>query len=440
MLWKVMVVLLLVATNGFFVAAEFALVKVRLSEIRVLARSGNRTARTVEHILKRLDAYLSACQLGITLASLGLGWVGEPLVARSLEPLVDALGISRDKVHFVAFPLAFFLITFLHITAGEQAPKILAIQKYRPTALVVGLPLSVFYRIFRPFIWLLNASSNAMLRVIGIRMDAGHSDILTEEQLRLILLESARAGHVTQREHLFMENVLDLEDKPARRYMVPRQRIVYIDRKDSMEDKLRRISESGYTRLPLCNGDLDHIVGIVHIKDIFRVMTSKEEELTALTGVARDPLFLPETIRLDALLREFQHHHTPLAMLIDEYGVVTGMIMLENVIEELVGPIQDEFDSEAPLIVKKGEHQFEVDALCPVDTVVKACQMELPADILADTIGGVVMEVLGHIPRVDEQVTVGVHRITVLKVESIRILRLLIEKLQAEGEAASSVP
>ena len=435
MVAKILIVLLLVAANGFFVAAEFALVKMRLSEIRAMANAGRRGAHLLEHIVKRLDVYLSTCQLGITLASLGLGWVGEPLVVRSLEPLFDVLGIPQENVHFVAFPVAFFLITFLHITVGEQAPKILAIRKYQATALVVGYPLAIFYKIFQPFIWFLNKSSNQMLRLVGIHMDAEHEDVLTEEQLRLVLLDSAMAGHVTRSEHVLLENVLDLEDKIARRYMTPRQEITYIDRKDSMPDKLRKISESGHTRLPLCEGDLEHILGIVHVKDVFQAMTMKDEELTALVDVVREPLFVPETIKLDALLRQFQLHHAPLAMVVDEYGQVSCMITLENVIEEVVGPIQDEFDSEAPPIVRKGEHSFEVDARCLVDEVIKKCEVEMPSDPGVDTIGGFVVALLDHIPVAGEEIEVGRHKISVLKADAKSIQRVLITELRPQDKS-----
>ena len=349
MFWKISLVLILVAANGFFVAAEFALVKLRLQEIKLLARKGSRTAQIAENIMIHLDAYLSACQLGITLASLGLGWLGEPLVATLIEPLFQFFGIPPEHVHFVAFPVAFLIITLLHITAGEQVPKILAIQKYKSTALAIALPLSIFYRIFQPLIWVVNTISNMMLKALGVGIVSEHQSAHTEEELRAILLESAAGGHLTRRERLVIENVLDLENKMARRYMLPRNQIAFLDKNDSIEEKLRKASESDHTRLPLCDGDLDHIIGIVHVKDVFRAMANKPK-LTALVDLARKPTYRPETVTLDVLLKDFQKNHTILTLLVDEYGVVSGMLTLENVIEQLVGPIQDEFDEEAPLI------------------------------------------------------------------------------------------
>ncbi|MEE2710677.1 MAG: hemolysin family protein [Gemmatimonadota bacterium] len=428
MIWDIILIIALVAANGFFVAAEFALVKVRQSEIETLAQEGSRLGQITDHVLKRLDAYLSACQLGITLASLGLGWYGEVQVAGMLEPVALSFGLPPESAHFVALPIAFGIITFLHITVGEQVPKMLAIQKSRPTALSVSIPLLGFYKIFRPFIWLLNASSNFMLRSVGVPLVSEQGETTTETELRLMFMNAAAGGHVTRRELSLMENVLDLEDKPARRYMTSRQDIVYLNRYDSMEQKLRIAVESGHTRFPLCEEDLDHILGIVHVKDMFHAMHT-QSEFTQLDELARDPLFLPETIKLDVLLVEFQRRQTVIAILVDEYGVVSGMITLENVIEQVVGPIQDEFDSEKPPLIRKGVHRYEAEASCPVERVIDAIDFEIPGDINADTMAGVIIGVMGHIPQQGEEVVVGHHRLTVLEAEPRRVLRLLIEQV-----------
>lgn len=427
------IVLLLVAFNGFFVAAEFALVKIRLSEIEVLAQDGSRTAQVVRNILHSLDTYLSSCQLGVTLGSLGLGWFSERTVAALLEPLVLSLGFSAETSHLVAIPVAFVIMTFLLITAGELVPKFVALQKYRQVALAIGIPLVVFYRVFRPFIWLLNVSANLMLRCIGIRVSNEQGGSITEPELRMTLVTMVAGGQVTRRERRIMENVLDLEEKVARRYMLPRNQIVYLNQHDAKETKLRVIAESGHTRFPLCNEDLDQIVGIVHVKDLFRHLFD-EQGSSSLEEIARDPLFLPETIRLDALLLEFQRRNTVLAVLVDEFGTVSGMITLENVLEELVGPIQDEFDSEAPLIVRTGPHRFEVEASCPVDQVIRACGLQLPDELTSDTTGGVMIELLGHIPRQGEQVRAGAHLMTALRVLPTRVQRLRIDRMAGTDE------
>ncbi|MCY3772091.1 MAG: hemolysin family protein [Gemmatimonadetes bacterium] len=433
------IVLLLVAFNGFFVAAEFALVKIRLSEIEVLAKDGSRTAQIVRNILHSLDTYLSSCQLGVTLGSLGLGWFSERTVATLLEPLVLSLGFSAESSHLIAIPIAFVIMTFLLITAGELVPKFVALQKYRQVALAIGIPLVVFYKVFRPFIWLLNVSANLMLRCLGIRISNEQGGSITEPELRMTLVTMVAGGQVSRRERRIMENVLDLEEKVARRYMLPRNQIVYLNQNDEKETKLRVVAESGHTRFPLCNEDLDQIVGIIHVKDLFRNLFD-EQGVSSLEEIARDPLFLPETIRLDALLLEFQRRNTMLAVLVDEFGTVSGMITLENVLEELVGPIQDEFDSEAPLIVRTGPHRFEVEASCPIDQVIRACGLELPDELTSDTMGGVMIELLGHIPRQGEQVRAGAHLMTALRVEPTRVQRLRIDRMAGseENEAGDS--
>ncbi len=425
-------IFLLVVVNGFFVASEFALVRVRLSEIEVLANAGVRRAQIVRHILPRLDTYLSTTQLGVTLTSLGLGWLGELRMASLLEPMVLSMGFAAETAHLIAIPIAFAFITFLLITAGELVPKFVAIQLCRQTALTIGIPLVIFYKVFRPFIWLLNISSNFMLKCLGIHLSNEHGDSFTESELRLTLGSMAAGGHVTRRERLIIENVLDLEEKVARRYMLPRNQIVYLNQNDNINIKLGIVSESSHTRFPLCNEDLDHIIGIVHVKDLFKTLFD-ESKSSNLEIVARDPLFLPETIKLDALLREFQRSNTVLAILVDEYGTVSGMITLENVLEELVGPIQDEFDRETPLIVRTGIHRFIVEASCPVDQVVAACGLILPEELTSDTSGGVMIELLGHIPKQGEQVRTGDHLMTALQVETTHIQRLRIDKVPEDN-------
>jgi CBS domain containing-hemolysin-like protein len=427
MLWNTLFVFLLVAANGFFVAAEFALVKVRASEFSPTDVPAKGATRLAHNMMKNLDVYLSACQLGITLASLALGWVGEPMVATMLEPAFKALGLPEENVHFAAFPIAFVIITFLHLTVGEQAPKIGAIQKARATVLFIAYPLAVFYRLFKPFIALINISSNAMLRAVGLTPVSEHDQIITEEEVRVILTQSAAMGHLGTGERRMLENVLDLEDKIARRYMVPRSQIVYLDKADNMEEKLK-VARSGHTRFPLCEDGLDHIVGIIHVKDVFNAM-SQGEALTSLVQFARKPLFLPETIHLDVLMKEFQRSKNHLAILVDEYGSVSGMITLENVIEEMIGAIDDEFDVEKPFVVKKGEGRFEVDAACPVGEFARRCGVVVPEDSEVDSVGGLLIEALGHIPQNGETVRLGEHELTVLESEPTRVLRVLVESL-----------
>jgi len=419
----VLVVLLLVLANGFFVAAEFALVKVRSTQVNILIRRGHLTARLTKNLIDHIDAYLSACQLGVTLASLGLGWLGEPLVATTLMPLFRFVGLPQESAHYVALPVAFALITFFHITLGELAPKTLAIQNARSIALAVSPPLFVFYIAFRPFIWLLNASSNLMLRAIGIRLVPDSERFHSEEEVRLIIMESTAQGALSQRERLMIENVLDLENKKAHQIMVPRRDIVYLDTQRSLEENLRIVQESGHTRFPVCDGGLDRVVGVLHTKRLLRAILSGEP-FTQLTQIARKAHFVPDTTPLDQLLREFQRTRMHLAMVVDEFGTVSGMVTMENVLEELVGPIQDEFDHELPPIVRRTNGRFILDGQCPLDELTEQCGIELPDDIESDTAGGLVTEMLGRIPKPGETLKLGGALFTVLEADPTRVTRI----------------
>ena len=427
---EILLVILLVLTNGFFVAAEFSLVKLRNSEVKLMIRSGSKTAKIVGRLVGRLDSYLSACQLGKTLASLALGWIGEPLVARMLELLFRLLTIPEKSVHLFAFPVAFAFITFLHITMGEQVPKILSIRKHRAVASAVSIPLFLFHTLLKPFIWGLNVSSNGMLRLMGVRADSEHGETPNEEELRQILFQSAELGYLNTRERFIMENVLDMEDKLARSYMVPRNHVAFINRDHSMEDKLRLAAESGHTRFPLCEGDLDHIVGVIHVKDIFRSMTEDDSTLK-LISLAKTPVYYPETIHLDALLISLQKRKIMMALLVDEFGTFSGLITMENIMEELVGSIQDEFDDEQPLILNLSPGVFEVNAECGKEKVSQMCHIEFP-ESRADSIGGVVMDLMETIPQPGEKLLLGDYEITVLESTSKRIDRLLLKKLSKE--------
>ncbi len=430
--WKILLVLFFVFANGFFVSAEFALVKLRSGEVKMMSRTGGRISKTVEHIMKKLNTYLSACQLGITLASLALGWTGEPLVAAILKPLLQAFDVPEQTVHFLSFPAAFALITFLHITIGEQVPKIMAIRAHRSVARAVSIPLWIFCNVLTPFIWILNASSNGMIRLMGFHPDTGHGEIPTEEELRHILHQSADSGYLKLRERHIIENVLDLEEKIARSYMIPRNQVIFIDRQLTMKEKLLLAAESGHTRFPLCDGDLDHIQGIVHIKDIFKMMTL-DEPVKKLIEVARKPVYFPETIRLDSLMVAFQKNKLMMGLLVDEFGSFSGLITLENVLEELVGAIEDEFDDEQPCIIKKGTGLYEVLAECSKDRVFKKFGIQFP-ESTADTIGGVVTEFMEIIPKEGEKMLLGNYEIKILSAEPTRIIRLQIKEQAIETD------
>lgn len=452
----------LILVNAYFVAAEFALVKVRTSQIDQMVEEGSWAARMTSKALDKLDVYLSASQIGITVASLALGraiegWV-EPLVrtAFNLLPSIPGVGwlfswLSRGwRGLFGIFGLdpeallpgfavgivplaALTLVTFLHMALGEQAPKTLAIRAPRVLALVTAPPLVLIARVFWPFIWLLNTASLLTLRVLGLGSTNPQELTHTEEELRHILSESVEGGHLSRTERMMIENVLNLEEKTARRVMVPRPDIVYLSLSRPLEENLRMARQAGHTRFPLCEEDLTSVIGMIHVKDIFRSGSLQQNGRGGLRQIARKVPFLPVTLRLDQLLPEFQRNRVHLAMLLDEYGSVVGMITLENVLEELVGPIQDEFDRESPQIQQVSDGVFEVEAACPLDVLAEQIGMELP-ETEAETASGLILDLLGRLAREGDTVEVSGYTLTVIRADPTRIRKIRIERLKTEPE------
>lgn len=424
MLINLFVVLALVAANGFFVAAEFALVKVRKGELKVLADRGNGRARRALAIQQNLDTYLAACQLGITLASLGLGWVGEPMVAHSLAPILLALNIGVEWHHYIAFPVAFAAITFLHITIGEQVPKIYAIAKFNSVSLFVSHPLHWFTVMLKPFIWALNALSNRMLLLIGFDSTELHGGAMTPAELRLLVRESKDGGHVSTKEHRMILNVLDLEEKSARRYAVPRHTVMILDISNSIEENLKYAAQSQHTRLPLCDGGLEKCIGVIHVKDLF-LKLAEGHPVTDLKTFVRPISILPETIKLPALLAHYQKKKEHLALLVDEFGSISGMITIENVLEEVVGAIEDEFDHEVGSITLLNENEAEAKGNCPIDRLNRVFNL-LPRETEADTIGGYITELAERIPKNGDSLADDELKFTVLEATTTSVVRVKI--------------
>ena len=413
------------ALNGFFVAAEFALVKVRPTQIDPYVQEGQRSAKVARQMVRHLDAYLSATQLGITLASLALGWIGEPAFAWIIEPVVRPFaGDNPALLHSIAATVAFLVIMILHIVLGELAPKSIAIRKAEGTTLAVSLPLFVFYKITYPAIWLLNHTANYLLRVVGIAPVSEGELAHDEEELRL-LLASSHAGGVSKQTRELLDNIFELKHRVARQIMVPRQDVIYLSTTHTMAENLRLARRSGHTRFPLCEGDLDHVVGLIHIKDLFR----KERPIATLREAAREIAFVPETLELDRLLKRMRTERFHLAAVIDEYGGISGVVTLEDVIEEIVGQIQDEFDVENPEIRSEEDGVYTVSGGMLVEDLEDELDIEL-SDRDEDTIGGVVLSELGRTPAVGDKVELGPVLLEVLDVDNNRIkdLRLTLLK------------
>jgi len=421
----------LVLLNGFFVAAEFALVKVRPTQLDPHVSQGSRRGTIARHMVRHLDSYLSATQLGITLASLALGWIGEPAFAWLIEPLVAQIpGASPALLHTISLTLSFGVITVLHIVLGELAPKSLAIRKPEASTLWIAVPLYLFYKLAFPAIWILNHAANALLRLIGVQpvseSEGGHD----EEELRL-LLASSHASVLSQQKRELLDNIFELSHRVARQIMVPRGDVVYLSTTRTTEENLDIARESGHTRLPLCEGDLDHVVGLIHIKDLFRTPGA----VPPLTELAREIAHVAETLTLDRLLRRMRTEKLHLAAVVDEYGGVSGIVTLENVIEEIVGQIQDEFDREVPELIQQGEGVYLVSGAILVDELEHALNVEFsPRD--EDTVGGVMLSELGGSPAVGDQVELPPLTLEVVEVDENRIKQVRVRVHEPETAEA----
>ncbi len=424
---KIATIAALVGLNGFFVACEFAVVKVRGSQLEALIEEGNLRANFVKHVRSHLDAYLSATQLGITLASLALGWVGEQFLVQILEPFFALVNIhSHGLVTSVSVALAFVGITFLHIVFGELGPKYTAIANPLSVALRIVRPLGLFYLLFRPAIWLLHKSSNLLLQgLLRMRPASGAELAHSEEELRLILEQSERSHEVSTLGRDLLINALDLRDRVVRDIMTPRGEVVYLDLEDSFETNVKKAIESRHTRFPLCRENLDNTIGLIHIKELVPMMRDPHPDLTR---IKRELIPVPEMMSLEKLLNLFLGKHAHVAVVVDEFGGTVGMVTLENVLEELVGDIQDEFDSEKEEFRKINENEFTVDGALGLYELRDAAGLDLEsADV--STIGGYVTHLLGHLPKQGEQVKIDNYLVTITQTDGRRVGQLHFKKM-----------
>ncbi|WP_230986510.1 hemolysin family protein [Cohnella fermenti] len=427
--------LILVFLNGFFVAAEFALVKVRQSRLTQLFNEGNTRAKYALKVNRKLDVYLSATQLGITLASLGLGWVGEPAIAELIvEPLLHQLHVTDETViHSVAVVIAFISITFLHIVLGELAPKSLAIQKSEGVSLWLSWPLLMFYRIFLPAIWLLNGAANLLLRAIGVE-PAGEHEVHTEEEIRILMNESAKSGVIDKEEMTLFDNVFEFADRVAREVMLPRTDMDCMFTNQSLRENMKMAYATKHTRYPLAVDDKDQIIGFIHITDL---LTADPDEDHDLREFMRPILSVPESMEISKVLKLMQKRKSQLAIVIDEYGGTAGMLTAETILEEIVGEIHDEFDNEPPSIVTKGEIT-SVEGRMLIEEVNDMFGLEID-DEEVDSIGGWLFRNLeGNISKGQKWFHDG-YVFEIAHTERLRVLRVHIykqkvaEKVESQG-------
>jgi CBS domain containing-hemolysin-like protein len=414
----------LVLLNAAFTAAEFSIVRVRATRVAELAAEGDWRARSVELIQRRLDTFLSATQLGITLTSLGLGWIGEPAFAHMLEPVFAGLGIASPRaIRNTSAAVAFGALTLLHIVVGELAPKGYAIRFTERVALWSALPMRLFQLVFWPAIWLLGAAARGTLRLLGVAPETSGELAHTEGELRRLLAESQRLGVLSEEKRELLANVMEYTGRAARHVMIPRADIAYLSLARSLEENLAVISRTAHTRFPLGTLDIDHVVGMIHVKDLFlrRDQLRTSEDLLPLK---REILFVPETRPLDALQRDFQQHRTHMAIVVDEYGGTAGLVTLEDVIEEIVGDIQDEFDREPPRVEETPEGLLFA-GLIPIGDVAERLGVELAAGPEVSTLAGLVTERLGRIPRPGDTVTVPGFVLKVVDMRGRRVTKVL---------------
>ena len=382
--------IVLLALTGFFVATEFAIVKVRQSRIDQLVAEGIKGSAAAKHVTTHLDEYLSACQLGITVTALGIGMVGESTFEFILHPLFEMIGISTDYIHFFTIGAAFVIATFLHVVVGELAPKTVAIQKAERVTLMFSRPIMIFYKILYPFIWALNGSARVLLRLFGMKPANEHEISHTEEELRSLLSDSYKSGEINKNELQFVNNVFEFDDRIAREIMIPRTEIVGFEVNATLEDVMTTISEERYTRYPIYENDRDNILGFLNIKDLLTkgINNRVQEETFTLIDYVNPIINTIETTPIHDLLQKMQKERIHIAVLLDEYGGTSGIVTVEDILEEIVGDIRDEFDEdEIPEIRKLGEGQYIIHSKVLLGDVEKLLYTQFENEDV-DTIGG----------------------------------------------------
>jgi CBS domain containing-hemolysin-like protein len=424
---------LLVLLNGFFVAAEFALVKIRDTQLEDLVSKGHQRAKAARRIVRNLDAALSSTQLGITLASLGLGWVGKPVFAALLAPVLKYFNIDPAQADWIAFAFGFTVITFLHIVVGELAPKSLAIQKPLATSLWVATPLQWFYRLFYPLIWTLNHAAFWLLRQLGLQPVSESELAHSEEEIRLLLAQTRRHTSGPTPGQDIALNAFALRHRQAREVMRPRHEIVGLDTEATIAECMVVAQRTRYSRFPLCEGgDLDKTLGVVHSKDLVD-LRHEAKSGRDLAAAVRKIIFVPETARLEKLLALFLQRKLHFALVVDEYGGTVGLVTLENVLEELVGPIEDEFDQEEPLIRQTGEHAWELSGSLPAHKLAELVGERFDETGAVCTVSGLMTQRQGRFPRVADALTFGAWELRVEEMTGTRVVRMILTQRVERG-------
>lgn len=434
---SILITLLFVFLNGFFVAAEFAIVKVRSSQLELKAQAGSRTAILSKRIVSHLDAYLAATQFGITIASLALGWIGEPVVSKIIKELIGLFGLelAPNILSTISLITAFVIITILHIVLGELAPKSLAIQRSEQTTLAVAYPLHAFYWLCRPFIWMLNGIANFILKLVGLHT-VSEQEVYSSDELRYLVDQAKESGNVDSAEFDIIQNAFDFSERTARQIMVPRTQVVAIDANDYDEKTLEFVIEEGYSRIPCYEDNIDNTIGVVHLKDILKKM--RINGIVDIRSIIRPVSFTPETKRIGQLLKEFQVKHQQIAMVLNEYGGVEGVITMEDILEELVGEIQDEYDNEIPFVEQTGDNTYSVIATAAISDINDELPHPIDKDKQYDTLAGYLIDKFGRIPNTHDKLEAEDYQFTVVKKNKASIVLVQLKDLAQDEESENT--
>jgi CBS domain containing-hemolysin-like protein len=431
---RLLVALFLVGLNGFFVASEFAFVRVRSTSVEQLAEEGKAGSGALEDVMANLDDYLAVTQLGITIASLGLGWIGEPAVASLIEPVLAPF-LPTSLIHLVAFALGFSVITFLHVVFGELAPKTIAIAQAERLSLFVAPPMRFFYYLFYPGLVVFNGTANAFTSLLGVPPASETDETLDEREIRRVLARSGEAGHVDMTEVEMIERVFDLDDTLLREVVVPRPDVVSVPSDATLSEIRSTVLDAGHTRYPVVTADdPDQVVGFVDVKDVLRAGETGEGDGVTAADLARDVIVVPETTTVDDLLLQFREEHQQMAAVIDEWGSLEGLATVEDVVEAVVGNLRDEFDVDErePAIRRREDGGYDVDASVPLSAVNDALDAGFESGAF-DTIGGLVLDRVGEVPDVGEEVEVAGYLIAVTAVEGNRISSVRVREIERDG-------
>lgn len=402
MLTQSILLISLILVNAVFVVAEYAIIRIRTTEIDALVAKGNLRAKRAKAVISELDKYISATQLGITFVNLLLGWIGEDIFIQLLQPFFFSFGISAPFSQTLAVFFGLLIITYFTITIGELAPKTFAIRKYLGAVLWLAYPLTIFYKIFKPFIWLLNASAAVIIRLIGLKPLDTLSGIYSHDEIMQVILAGRKAGVIDQTEHQLIEKIFDFNDKLAKEIMVHRGQMVVLNIEDNREKIYEVVTEEGYSRIPVYKDTVDNIVGIIYTKDL--ISASEHRQLIVLQDIIRPAYFVSETKNIGNLLRDFQKEKVHIGIVVNEYGGVEGLITLEDIIEEITGEIMDEYDVESPDIIKGKNQEYLVNPFIPVKEFNEKFDANIPIDSRFNTLGGFLYNVTGHIPELYERI------------------------------------